>query len=105
MHNQKMMITSRTVTLISALTYAAQAVKLSPEDFNTHVALGQALLGTGDAAGAAKELEIAVKLAPDDSAVHYNLSTAYSRMGRKADAAREREESRRLHESRPAIVK
>jgi tetratricopeptide (TPR) repeat protein len=83
----------------TALPYAQQAAKLSPKDFATHVALGQVLLATGDAAGSAQELELAVKLAPYSSEAHYNLASAYSRMGRKADAVREREESKRLRES------
>ncbi|PYU97352.1 MAG: hypothetical protein DMG26_21655 [Acidobacteria bacterium] len=75
----------------TALPYAEKAVKLSPGDFTAHVALGQALLATGDVAGAARELESSVKLAPATPAAHYCLAQAYAKMGRKADAARERE--------------
>src|SRR5207249_6393052 len=54
----------------TALPYAEKAVKLSPGDFTAHVALGQALLATGDVAGAARELESSVKLAPATPAAH-----------------------------------
>jgi predicted Zn-dependent protease len=80
----------------TALPYAERAAKLSPGDFNTHVALGQVLLATGDTAGAARELELGIKLAPASPVAHYSLATAYAKMGRKADAAREREQFERL---------
>jgi Tfp pilus assembly protein PilF len=54
----------------TALPYAQEAVKLSPKDFATHVVLGQALLATGDAAGAVQEFELGVKLAPYSSEAH-----------------------------------
>ena len=41
----------------AALEYGERAVKASPEDFSTHVALGRALLAKDDPARAAAELE------------------------------------------------
>ena len=80
----------------AAREYASQAVQASPGDFATHIVLGRALLETADAAGAARELELAVKLAPDNPEARFSLASAYSRLGRKADAEREHEEFKRL---------
>jgi Tfp pilus assembly protein PilF len=80
----------------AAQEYATKAVKVSPGDFATHLILGRALLGASDAAGAARELELAVKLAPNNPEAHFSLASAYSRQGRKADAEREHEEFKRL---------
>jgi tetratricopeptide (TPR) repeat protein len=79
-----------------ALEYGGRAVKASPEDFSTHVALGRALLAKENPTRAATELEIAVKLAPGSPDARFSLASAYSRLGRKEDAARELAEFKRL---------
>jgi len=79
-----------------ALEYAGRAVKASPDDFSTHVALGRALLAKENPARAATELEIAVKLAPASPDARFSLASAYSRLGRKEDAARELAEFKKL---------
>lgn len=80
----------------AARDFAQRAVKASPSDFATHIALGRALLDLDDAAGAARELEIAVKLAPDSPEAHFSLASAYARLGRKADSDRENAAFKRL---------
>jgi tetratricopeptide (TPR) repeat protein len=78
------------------LSYAEQAVKLSPRLPFAHYLLGLLRLDTGDASGAVPELEIAQKAFPKESRVYFSLGTAYSRIGRKADAARVRAEFSKL---------
>jgi tetratricopeptide (TPR) repeat protein len=78
------------------LSYAEQAVKLSPRLPFAHYLLGLLRLDTGDASGAVPELEVAQKAFPKESRVYFSLGTAYSRIGRKADAARARAEFSRL---------
>jgi Flp pilus assembly protein TadD len=78
------------------LDYAGRAVKASPEDFSTHIALGRALLAKENPTRAATELEVAVKLAPASPEARFSLASAYSRLGRKEDAARELAEFKRL---------
>jgi tetratricopeptide (TPR) repeat protein len=79
-----------------ALECGGRAVKASPEDFSTHIALGRALLAKENPTRAAAELEIAVKLAPGSPEARFSLASAYSRLGRKEDAARELAEFKRL---------
>jgi len=79
-----------------ALEYGERAVKASPGDFSTHIALGRVLLAKENPAGAAAELEAAVKLAPASPEARFSLASAYSRLGRKEDAARELAEFKRL---------
>ena len=78
------------------MEYGQRAVKASPEDFSTHIALGRVLLAKENPAGAAAELELAVKLAPANPDAHFSLASAYSRLGRKQDSARELAEFKRL---------
>jgi tetratricopeptide (TPR) repeat protein len=80
----------------AALEYGERAVKASPGDFSTHIALGRVLLAKENPAGAAAELEAALKLAPASPEAHFSLASAYSRLGRKADSARELAEFKRL---------
>lgn len=78
------------------LSYAEEAVKLSPRLPFAHYLLGLLRLDTGDASGAVPELEIAQKAFPKESRVYFSLGNAYSRIGRKADAAKARAEFSRL---------
>jgi tetratricopeptide (TPR) repeat protein len=80
----------------TARGYAERAVKAAPNDFASHIALGRAMLDLDDAAGAARELEIATRLAPGSPDAHFSLASAYSRLGRKEDAEREQEQFKRL---------
>jgi tetratricopeptide (TPR) repeat protein len=79
-----------------AKPWAEQAVREAPTQFVAHNALGQALLGMGDAEGAVRALEAAVKLAPDSPAMHFALGRAYRAANRPADADREQAEFTRL---------
>jgi tetratricopeptide (TPR) repeat protein len=80
----------------SAKEFGLKAVQAGPRDFGTHMVYGRALLATGDAAEAAKELEAAVKLAPENAEARSSLASAYARLGRKAEAEKEEEVLKRL---------
>jgi len=80
----------------TALPYAKEAVQGAPNAFPARKALGQALLDTGDIAGAVEQLEAGVKLAPDSPGLRFVLARAYQRAGRPADAERERETFNKL---------
>ncbi len=80
----------------AALPWAKQAVEAAPKDFAARKALGQALLETGEVAGAIAELENGVKLAPESPSLRFQLARAYQKAGRLEDANRERDEFTRL---------
>jgi len=84
------------------LPYAEEAVKLAPDLFATHNALGRILLETGEVERAVKELETAVSLAPDSPEMYFALARAYSRAKRPKDAERARSEFTRLSKIREA---
>lgn len=86
----------------NGLTYAEAAVKMAPELFAAHNALGRILLETGQTERAIKELEIGAKQAPDSAEMHFALARAYSKAARKADADRARAEFMRLDKLRRA---
>jgi tetratricopeptide (TPR) repeat protein len=80
----------------AALPIAKQAVAAAPSAFSARKALGQALLDSGDIAGAIRELQAGLKMAPDSPGLHFTIARAYQRAGRLEDAARERDEFTRL---------
>ncbi|HEX4948249.1 MAG TPA: tetratricopeptide repeat protein [Blastocatellia bacterium] len=86
----------------AGLPYAEQAVKLEPNLFAAHNALGRILLELGQTERAIKELEISVKQAPDSPETHFALSRAYAKAGRKIEAERARNEFTRLDKIRRA---
>ena len=81
---------------MSALPWAKQAAAAAPKDFAPHKALGQALLDTGDVAGAIAELQAGITLAPESPGLHFTLARAYQKAGRLEDATKERDEFTRL---------
>ena len=80
--------------------YAEEAVKLAPDLFAAHNALGRILLETGEIERAVKEFEIAVKLAPESPEMYFALARAYNRANRPKDAERARAEFMRLGKMR-----
>jgi tetratricopeptide (TPR) repeat protein len=80
--------------------YAEEAVKLAPDLFATHNALGRILLETGEVERAVNELETAVKLAPESPEMYFALARAYNRANRPKDAERARAEFTRLGKMR-----
>jgi tetratricopeptide (TPR) repeat protein len=80
----------------TALPWGRRAVAAAPNSFSARKALGQALLDTGDAEGAIRELLVGIKLAPESPGLHFTLARAYQRAGRPEDAARARAEFTRL---------
>jgi len=75
---------------------AEEAVQLDSNDAQTHMVLGEVLVGRGDLKRGLAELESARKLAPDSVRTHWDLLRAYSSAGRNEDAKREKEEIERL---------
>jgi tetratricopeptide (TPR) repeat protein len=73
-----------------ALPLAEKAVSLNPESAPSELAIGRALLETGDLAGSIEHLQHAHKLDPDNLEVHIALAKAYSKSGQNNDARRER---------------
>ena len=86
----------------NGLAYAEEAVKLAPQLFAAHNALGRILLEIGQTDRAIKELELGAKQAPDSPEMYFALARAYSKAGRKADADRARAEFMRLDKLRRA---
>jgi tetratricopeptide (TPR) repeat protein len=85
-----------------ARPYAAEAVKLAPDLFAAHNALGRVLVESDDLPRGIEELEKAARLAPDSPEMFYSLGQAYSRAGRPEDAEKARATFRRLEEARRA---
>jgi tetratricopeptide (TPR) repeat protein len=85
-----------------ARSAAERAVEISPTLFATHVALGRALVETGEVDRGIREIEHAVQLAPESPEVHFALARAYARAGREPDAVRERATFARLEQERTA---
>jgi predicted Zn-dependent protease len=86
----------------AGLPFAEEAVKLAPELFAAHNALGRILLETGALERAVSELETGTKLAPDSPEMYFALARAYTRAGRPKDAERARAEFQRLDKVRRA---
>ena len=86
----------------NGLAYAEEAVKMAPDLFAAHNALGRILLETGQTERAIQELEIGAKQAPDSPEMYFALARAYSKAGRKTDADRARAEFMRLDKLRRA---
>jgi predicted Zn-dependent protease len=86
----------------AGLPFAEEAVKLAPDLFATHNALGRILLETGELDRAVRELETGTKLAPDSPEMYFALARAYARAGRPKDAERARAEFQRLDKIRRA---
>jgi predicted Zn-dependent protease len=80
----------------AALPWAQQAVEAAPKAFPARKALGQALLETGDADGAIRELQLGIALAPESPGLHFQLARAYQRAGRLEEASSARDEFTRL---------
>jgi tetratricopeptide (TPR) repeat protein len=84
-----------------ALAAARTAARLQPDSFWSRLALGRALLASGDAGAAVVELERAAALSPDARDVYVALAQAYARAGRPADVERTRETLLRLDRAQP----
>ena len=79
-----------------ARPYAEEAVRLDPQHFAVHLAMGQVWFETGDLPKAIVSFERGAALAPSSPQAHFLLARAYARADRPADAERERAEFRRL---------
>lgn len=69
-----------------ALESARSAVNIAPDSFDAQFALGRALFGTGDLAGAARAFQVALSLRPTDLKARFFLATALERSGDDAGA-------------------
>lgn len=63
------------------LPHLLEAVRLSPEDYRTHRALGKAYTRLNQLEKARAELEKAVELAPQNAPVHFMLAQVYRKQG------------------------
>jgi tetratricopeptide (TPR) repeat protein len=81
-----------------AKPYAEEAVRIDPEHFAVHLAMGQVWFESGDVPKAIASFEHGAKLAPGSPQAHFLLARAYARAGRSADAERERAEFSRLEQ-------
>jgi tetratricopeptide (TPR) repeat protein len=79
-----------------AKPYAEEAVRLDPQHFAVHLAMGQVWFETGDLPKAIAAFEHGARLAPGSPQAHFLLARAYGRAGRSADAERARAEFLRL---------
>ncbi len=84
----------------TGLAHAETAVKLAPNLFASHNALGRILLELGQTERSVKELEIGVKQAPTSPEMYFALARAYSKAGRKPEADKARAEFMRLDKIR-----
>jgi tetratricopeptide (TPR) repeat protein len=88
----------------TALPYAQEAVRLSPQLPFAHYLLGLLLLDTNAYQKAIPELEVAAKAFPRETKIFFALGTAYARAGRTEDAANARSTFARLSkEAQPEI--
>jgi tetratricopeptide (TPR) repeat protein len=81
-----------------ARPYAEDAVRIDPQDFAAHLAMGQVWFETGETAKAVMAFEQGVKLAPGSPQAHFLLARGYAKAGRAVDAERERAEFRKLEQ-------
>ncbi len=80
-----------------ALTAAQRAAQLEPQSPEAHYVLGRALLATGDADQAIKQLETANEMMPNSPEIHFHLARAYSKAKQPEKADQEREIFARLN--------
>jgi len=81
-----------------AKPYAEEAVRLDPQHFAVHLAMGQVWFETDDLPKAIAAFERGATLAPGSPQAHFLLARAYARAGRAADAERERAAFRKLEQ-------
>ena len=87
-----------------ALPIARETVKLAPDYFLAHNALGRTLLAAGQTAAAIQELQTAVRLEPQSPENHFDLAEAYRAAGRKEEAAKEQVEFQKIKKQRETPV-
>ena len=80
----------------NATSWAAEAVKIAPDNYAGRQAYGQALLELGETDAAIKQLQAGVALADDSPSLHFMLARAYQKAGRIAEADKERDTFARL---------
>jgi predicted Zn-dependent protease len=80
----------------AALPYARNAVAADPRSVVAHIALGRALIESGDVGNGIRELQFSKKLAPENPQIRIALASAYAKAGRRAEAAQERAEFLKL---------
>jgi tetratricopeptide (TPR) repeat protein len=73
-----------------------KVIAAAPDFARAYVALGRALLESGNVSGAIDPLQQAVRLDPSLGEAHYQLGLALSRAGRKADAMPELQKGREI---------
>ena len=87
-----------------ALPLARETVKLAPDYFLAHNALGRTLLASGQTTAAVQELQTAVHLEPQSPENHFDLAEAYRAAGKKLEAEKEQAEFQRIKKQREVPV-
>jgi Flp pilus assembly protein TadD len=80
----------------AAVGYFEQALRINPDDADTHSSLGLALLQLGRTQEAAPHLEQALRIDPDDVDAHNSLALALLRLGRPQEAIPHLEQALRI---------
>ncbi len=80
-----------------AITEFRVAIKLNPDDPDTYLDLGEALLLQGRTAEAIATLELAIKIRPGSHDAHFSLGVALASQGRKDEAVAAFREAIRLN--------
>jgi Flp pilus assembly protein TadD len=81
----------------AAVGYFEQALRINPDDADTHSSLGLALLQLGRTQEAAHHLEQALRIDPDDVDAHNSLALALLRLGRPQEAIPHLEQALRIN--------
>jgi tetratricopeptide (TPR) repeat protein len=89
------------VALGKAVAPSREAIRLRPDDAQTHGALGLALMRQGKLDEAIAEGREAIRLQPDFAMFHFNLATALSTRGSGDEAIAEYREAIRLRPDDP----
>lgn len=88
---------------LDAVKELESALRLKPDDPETHYDLGKAELEAGDADAAIDDLQTAVRLMPRDPRFHLELAAAYDRSFRPGEAEKERQISEQLQSTQSPV--
>jgi protein O-mannosyl-transferase len=85
----------------AALAHLYEAVRLKPDEENTHFLLGTTLFENGDLSPAAAELAEALRLDPQDARAHNNLAIVLNQQHQPAEAAKQAQAAIQIEPNMP----